>query len=118
MGRGDFGDFQNVLQTNAGVWNGMYDAKQNEARMDAARQQYAAKLSQQFTPQLSKPTVDNPSNKFMVGNIGATTLGNLLSTKPINLSQEFTKDVKELNIPSEVSVVYKPGTSDWLDWAQ
>ena len=118
MGRGDFGDFQNVLQTNAGVWNGIYDAKQNEARMDAARQQYATKLSQQFTPQLYKPTVDNPSNKFMVGNIGATTLGNLPSTKPINLSQEFTKDVKELNIPSEVSVVYKPGTSDWLDWAQ
>ena len=118
IGRGDFGDFQNVLQTNAGVWNGIYDAKQNEARMDAARQQYAIKLSQQFTPQLSKPTVDNPSNKFMVGNIGATTLGNLPSTKPINLSQEFTKDVKELNIPSEVSVVYKPGTSDWLDWAQ
>ncbi len=38
MGRGDFGDFQNVLQTNAGVWNGIYDAKQNEARMDVARQ--------------------------------------------------------------------------------
>lgn len=38
MGRGDFGDFQNVLQTNAGVWNGMYDAKQNEARMNEARQ--------------------------------------------------------------------------------
>ncbi len=28
MGRGDFGDFQNALQTNAGVWNGMYDAKE------------------------------------------------------------------------------------------
>lgn len=28
IGRGDFGDFQNVLQTNAGVWNGMYDAKE------------------------------------------------------------------------------------------
>ena len=27
MGRGDYGDFQNALQTNAGVWNGMYDAK-------------------------------------------------------------------------------------------
>ena len=91
MGRGDFGDFQNVLQTNAGVWNGIYDAKQNEARMNAARQQYAAKLSQQFTPQLPKPTVADPSNKFMVGNIGATTLGNLPSTQPINLSQEFTK---------------------------
>lgn len=116
IGRGDFGDFQNVLQTNAGVWNGMYDAKQNEARMDAARQQYATKLSQQFTPQLPKPTVDDPSNKFMVGNIGATTLGNLPSTKPINISQEFIKGLTP-NIPSEVykpntSVVYKPGTSD------
>ena len=28
IGRGDFGDFQNALQTNAGVWNGMYDAKE------------------------------------------------------------------------------------------
>ena len=115
MGRGDFGDFQNVLQTNAGVWNGMYDAKQNEARMDAARQQYATKLSQQFVPQLSKPTVEDPSKKFMVGNIGATTLGNLPSTKPINLSQEFTKDVKELNIPSEVQTF---GNLDWIKYAQ
>ena len=115
MGRGDFGDFQNALQTNAGVWNGMYDAKQNEARMDAARQQYATKLSQQFAPQLPKPTVNDPSNKFMVGNIGATTLGNLPSTKPINLSQEFTKDVKELNIPDEVQTF---GDLDWIKYAQ
>lgn len=99
MGRGDFGDFQNVLQTNAGVWNGIYDAKQNEARMNAARQQYAAKLSQQFTPQLFKPTIDDPSNKFMVGNIGATTLGNIPSTKPqpINLSQEFIEGLTPNN---------------------
>lgn len=97
MGRGDFGDFQNVLQTNAGVWNGIYDAKQNEARMNAARQQYAAKLSQQFTPQLSKPTIEDPSNKFMVGNIGTSTLGNLPSTKPINLSQEFIKGLTPNN---------------------
>ena len=119
MGRGDFGDFQNILQTNAGVWNGMHDAKQNESRMNEtrmneARQQYATKLSQQFTPQLSKPTIEDPSKKFMVGNIGATTLGNLPSTTSINLSQEFTKDLTP-NIPS---MVYKPGTSDWLDWAQ
>ena len=114
MGRGDFGDFQNVLQTNAGVWNGMYDAKQNEARMDAARQQYATKLSQQFAPQLPKPTVNNLSNKFMVGNIGTTTLGNLPSTQPINLSQEFTKDVK-LNIPNEVQTF---GDLDWIKYAQ
>lgn len=114
MGGGDFGDFQNVLQTNAGVWNGMYDAKQNEARMNAARQQYAAKLSQQFTPQLPKPTVEDPSNKFMVGNIGASTLGDLPSTKPINLSQEFTKDIK-LNIPDEVQTF---GDLDWIKYAQ
>lgn len=107
MGRGDFGDFQNVLQTNAGVWNGIYDAKQNEARMNAARQQYAAKLSQQFAPQLLKPTVEDPSNKFMVGNIGATTLGNLPSTKPqsINLSQESNK---QENL----------GNLDWIPYAQ
>lgn len=74
MGRGDFGDFQNALQTNAGVWNGIYDAKQNEARMNTARQQYAAKLAQQFTPQLSKPTVEYPSNKFMIGKIQTNTL--------------------------------------------
>ena len=24
-GRGDFGDFQNVMQTNAGLWNGAHD---------------------------------------------------------------------------------------------
>ena len=63
--------------------------------MDAARQQYAAKLSQQFTPQLPKPTIEDPSKKFMVGNIGATTLGDLASTKPIFLCQEFTNDVIE-----------------------
>ena len=25
LGRGDFGDFQNALQTNAGMWNGRYN---------------------------------------------------------------------------------------------
>lgn len=75
MGRGDYGDFQNALQTNAGVWNGMYDAKQNEARMGTARQQYATKLAQQFTPQLSKPTIEYPSNKFIIGKIQTNTLG-------------------------------------------
>ena len=27
LGRGDFGDFQNALQINAGTWNGIYDNK-------------------------------------------------------------------------------------------
>lgn len=77
MGRGDYGDFQNALQTNAGVWNGIYDAKQNEAKMNIARQQYATKLAQQFAvPQLPKPTVEYPSNKFTIGKIQTNTLGN------------------------------------------
>jgi hypothetical protein len=27
LGRGDFGDFQNALQTNAGIWNGGYERR-------------------------------------------------------------------------------------------
>lgn len=72
LGGGDFSDFQNALQTNAGVWNGMYEQKQNNARMNAARQQYANKLAQQYTPQLSKPSLKKP----MIGNIGINTIGN------------------------------------------
>lgn len=75
-GRGDFGDFQNALQTNAGLWNGAYDKKESEARMDTARQQYATKLAQQFTPQLPKPTIEYPLNKFTIGKIQTNTLGN------------------------------------------
>jgi len=57
LGRGDFGDFQNALQNNAGVWNGMYDRKQEEARMEAGRQQLAAKMAQQYVQEspLHKP---------------------------------------------------------------
>lgn len=72
LGGGDFSDFQNALQTNAGVWNGMYEQKQNNARMDAARKQYADKLAQQYTPQLSKSSLNKP----MIGNIGINTIGN------------------------------------------
>lgn len=74
MGRGDFGDFQSALQTNAGVWNGIYDRKQEEARMDAGRKQVASKMAQQYTvPQLTKSTV--PVKDFSVGYKGANTLG-------------------------------------------
>lgn len=31
LGSGDIRDFQNALQTNAGIWNGLYDKKQQEA---------------------------------------------------------------------------------------
>lgn len=73
LGRGDFSDFQNALQTNAGVWNGIYEQKQNNTRMDAARQQYANKLAQQYTPQLSKLSLNKP----MIGSTGTNTLGNI-----------------------------------------
>ena len=118
MGRGDFGDFQNVLQTNAGVWNGMYDAKKEAS---VAKPTFN---TQEMLNNVKSLKFTAPEWKFSLnqGNIGASTLGDLPSTKPINLSQEFTTGLTP-NIPSEVykpntSVVYKPGTSDWLDWAQ
>ena len=76
LGRGDFGDFQNALQTRAGTWNGQYDRRQSEARMDAARQQYAAKQAQQYTaPKLAPLTVEDPSKKYGAVKTGAATLG-------------------------------------------
>jgi len=48
LGGGDFADFQNALQTNAGVWNGMYERKENDARMDAARKQAAERMAKQY----------------------------------------------------------------------
>lgn len=50
-----------------------------DARMDAARQQYAAKKAQQYTEQnpatLSPLTIEDPSKRFMLGKAGASTLG-------------------------------------------
>ena len=137
LGGGDFSDFQNALQTNAGVWNGIYDAKEQASRTGANGTVYSSpemmrkfeniKLqSNQNNQELTSSTKFDFSNmKFnniFTGNTGVSTLGNIPSTKPINLSQEFTKGLTS-NIPSEVykpntSVVYKSGTSDWLDWVQ
>lgn len=128
MGRGDFGDFQNVLQTNVGVWNGMHDAKEQASRTGASGTVYSSpKMMRKFESIKLQPNQNNQgltsSTKFDFSNMkfnniftntGATTLGNIPSTTSINLSQEFTKDLTP-NIPS---MVYKPGTSDWLDWAQ
>ena len=131
MGRGDFGDFQNVLQTNAGVWNGMYDAKEQASRTGASGTVYSSpEMMRKFESIKLQPNQNNQGltsntkfdfsnmkfNNIFTGNTSASTLGNIPSTKPqsINLSQEFIKDLTP-NIPS---MVYKPGTSDWLDWAQ
>lgn len=95
MGRGDFGDFQNVLQTNAGVWNGMYDAKKEAS---VAKPTFN---TQEMLNNVKSLKFTAPEWKFSLnqGNIGATTLGNLPSTKPqpINLSQEFIKDLSPNN---------------------
>lgn len=69
---GDFGDMARSMAAWAGTQNGIYEQKQNNARMDAARQQYANKLAQQYTPQLSKPSLNKP----MIGNTGINTIGN------------------------------------------
>ena len=112
MGRGDFGDFQNVLQTNAGVWNGIYDAKKEAS---VAKPTFN---TQEMLNNVKSLKFTAPEWKFSLnqGNIGASTLGDLPSTKPqpINLSQEFTKDIK-LNIPNEVQTF---GDLDWIKYAQ
>ena len=112
MGRGDFGDFQNVLQTNAGVWNGIYDAKKE---VSIAKPTFN---TQEMLNNVKSLKFTAPEWKFSLnqGNIGASTLGDLPSTKPqpINLSQEFTKDIK-LNIPNEVQTF---GDLDWIKYAQ
>lgn len=95
MGRGDFGDFQNALQTNAGVWNGMHDAKKEAS---VAKPTFN---TQEMLNNVKSLKFTTPEWKFSLnqGNIGASTLGDLLSTKPqpINLSQEFIKGLTPSN---------------------
>lgn len=115
---GDFGDMARSMAIWAGETNAAYDTKKEAS---VAKPTFN---TQEMLNNVKSLKFTAPEWKFSLnqGNIGASTLGNLPSTKPINLSQEFTKDLTP-NIPSEVykpntSVVYKPGTSDWLDWAQ
>lgn len=115
---GDFGDMARSMAIWAGETNAAYDTKKEAS---IAKPTFN---TQEMLNNVKSLKFTTPEWKFSLnqGNIGASTLGNLPSTKPINLSQEFTKGLTP-NIPSEVykpntSVVYKPGTSDWLDWAQ
>lgn len=114
MGRGDFGDFQNILQTNAGVWNGMYDAKEQASRTGASGTVYSSpEMMRKFESIKLQPNQNNQEltsgtkfdfsnmkfNNIFTGNTGASTLGNIPSTKsqPINLSQEFIKGLTPSN---------------------
>lgn len=112
MGRGDFGDFQNVLQTNAGVWNGIYDAKEQASRTGASGTVYSSpEMMRKFESIKLQPNQNNQGltsgtkfdfsnmkfNNIFTGNTGATTLGNIPSTKPINISQEFIEGLTPNN---------------------
>ena len=90
MGRGDFGDFQNALQTNSGVWNGMYDAKEQASRTGASGTVYS---SSEMMKKFEKPNQNNQgltsNTKFDFSNMkfnniftGAQTIGNIPTTVP------------------------------------
>lgn len=94
MGRGDFGDFQNALQTNAGVWNGMYDAKEQASRTDANGTVYSSpEMMKKFKNITLQPNQNNQgltsNTKFDFSNMkfnniftGAQTIGNIPTTVP------------------------------------
>ena len=94
MGRGDFGDFQNVLQTNSGVWNGMYDAKEQASRTGASGTVYSSpEMMKKFEKIELQPNQNNQgltsSTKFDFSNMkfnniftGAQTIGNIPTTVP------------------------------------
>ena len=84
-GRGDFGDFQNVLQTNAGLWNGAHDQKELASRTDSDGNVYSnSNVAKLFDKQsISSKIADIKKYKFpdldfnlKQGNIGISTLGN------------------------------------------
>ena len=117
MGRGDFGDFQNALQTNAGVWNGIYDAKEQASRTDANGIVYSSpEMMKKFKKINLQPNQNNQGltsstkfdfsnmkfNNIFTKNAGATTLGNIPSTTSINLSQGFNNLTP--NIPTTLEL--------------
>ena len=117
MGRGDFGDFQNVLRTNSGVWNGMYDAKEQASRTGASGTVYSSpEMMKKFEKIELQPNQNNQGltsstkfdfsnmkfNNIFTKNAGATTLGNIPSTTSINLSQGFNNLTP--NIPTTLEL--------------
>ena len=94
MGRGDFGDFQNALQTNAGVWNGIHDAKEQASRTGTSGTVYSSpEMMKKFEKIELQPNQNNQgltsSTKFDFSNMkfnniftGAQTIGNIPTTVP------------------------------------
>ena len=105
MGRGDFGDFQNALQTNAGVWNGMYDAKEQASRTDANGTVYSSPemkdkfKSIELQPNQNKQKLTS-NTKFDFSNMkfnniftGAQTIGNIPTTVPTDNQTKSTQQI-------------------------
>ena len=94
MGRGDFGDFQNALQTNAGVWTGIHDAKEQASRTGTSGTVYSSpEMMKKFEKIELQPNQNNQgltsSTKFDFSNMkfnniftGAQTIGNIPTTVP------------------------------------
>ena len=105
MGRGDFGDFQNALQTNAGVWNGMYDAKEQASRTDANGIVYSSpEMKDKFKSITLQPNQNNQgltsNTKFDFSNMkfnniftGAQTIGNIPTTVPTDNQTKSTQQI-------------------------
>lgn len=101
MGRGDFGDFQNALQTNSGVWNGMHDAKEQASRTDANGTVYSSpEMMKKFEKIELQPNQNNQgltsNTKFDFSNMkfnniftGAQTIGNMPTTVPTDKQTKF-----------------------------
>lgn len=105
MGRGDFGDFQNALQTNSGVWNGMYNAKEQASRTDANGTVYSSpEMMKKFEKIELQPNQNNQgltsNTKFDFSNMkfnniftGAQTIGNMPTTVPTDKQTKFTQQI-------------------------
>lgn len=98
MGRGDFGDFQNALQTNAGVWNGIHDAKKTISTTKPTLN------TQEMLNNVKSLKFTTPEWKFSLnqGNIGASTLGDLPSTRSESNNLDWMKYAQQTGyLPTE-----------------
>ena len=98
---GDFGDMARSMARWAGQTNAAYDTRKEAS---VAKPTFN---TQEMLNNVKSLKFTAPEWKFSLnqGNIGASTLGDLLSTKPINLSQESNK---QENL----------GNLDWIPYAQ
>lgn len=105
LGKGDFGDFQNALQTNAGVWNGIYNAKEQASRTDTNGIVYSSPaMMKKFKNIELQPNQNNQgltsNTKFDFSNMkfnniftGAQTIGNIPTTIPTDNQTKFTQQI-------------------------